>query len=96
MRRMNRPYRRRRICIAMLGTLVLAACGHKTEAPPSAAGTAQPQTGSAPWAGKPLHGNDAASLRAHLENVKEIKPKKFDVHWSPAVIAFDKAAHYAR
>jgi hypothetical protein len=44
------------------------------------------------WAGVPLRGNSTEALRAYLNSVEEIKPKRFEVQWNPATVAIDKAA----
>ncbi|HEY7964945.1 MAG TPA: hypothetical protein VID49_12590, partial [Steroidobacteraceae bacterium] len=48
--------------------------------------------GAAVWSGVPLRGNSTEALRTYLNTVEEIKPKRFEVQWSPAVVAIDKAA----
>jgi hypothetical protein len=40
----------------------------------------------------PLRGNSTEALRAYLNSVEEIKPKRFEVQWNPATVAIDKAA----
>jgi len=87
-RRRGRP-----VLIAAAAILATSACGHKSPNSPTANAPGGAPVGStAPWSGKPLHGNDAASLRTYLETVEEIKPTKFNVQWSPDTVAFDKAA----
>jgi hypothetical protein len=57
----------------------------------SAAPGARP-AGAAVWAGVPLRGNSTEALRAYLNSVEEIKPKRFEVQWNPATVPIDKAA----
>jgi len=42
--------------------------------------------------GAPLRGNDPRALAAYLQGVAEVKPRKFEVQWSPATVALDRAA----
>ena len=39
-----------------------------------------------------MRGNSTEALRAYLNTVEEIKPKRFEVQWNPATVAIDKAA----
>ena len=72
----------------------IAACGRiETPAPAAPVANVSHDTGSAaPWSGTVLRGSDPVAIRTYLETVREVQPTKFDVHWNPATVAFDKAA----
>ena len=85
-----------RLVVAAAALCLAGACGHSSA--PSASGTAEaPGAGKKPgeapvWAGVPLRGNSTEALRAYLNSVEEVKPKRFEVQWNPATVAIDKAA----
>jgi hypothetical protein len=92
-------------CVPLALTVaLLAACGKKHEAappgaPPAAKGTPA-SSGFATGghlsgatlanAGHVLDGSDPGAIRAYLESVKEIKPTRFSVKWSPDTVAINK------
>jgi hypothetical protein len=85
-----------RLVVAAIAVSLAGACGHSSA--PSTAGSAQAPGsqakagGAAVWAGVPLRGNSTEALRAYLNSVEEVKPKRFEVQWNPATVAIDKAA----
>ena len=87
----RRAWRARAAVIVLLVTF-LSACGKQAELTSIAtpASVHGPNAGS--WVGAPLHGNNTAALRAYLEGVSEVVPKKFKLEWSPATVAIDRAA----
>ena len=101
---MNAPLARTKHCFpiaaCMLGPLLLlfaAGCGQRhAEAPTgqSADSGAKPlpRDDKPPWVGGVLQSNDPDALQNYLATVKEITPTTFKVEWSPATVAFDKAA----
>ncbi|MBV9344237.1 MAG: hypothetical protein JO341_06555 [Gammaproteobacteria bacterium] len=86
--------------MGVLATALLCnGCSRHANDAPRTGAAAPAHTGSgggapaAPaWAGVPLRGNDTAALRTYLRTVQEVKPKRFEVHWSPATVAIDKEA----
>lgn len=94
--RVDRRRRRTRlgVRVAVLTALlvVAAGCGRQPNgrinvAPP---GAAAPAGATLAIAGTLFNGNDPEQIRAYLRTVKEIKPLKFDVEWSPATVAVSK------
>ncbi|HLW23814.1 MAG TPA: hypothetical protein VKT22_05560 [Steroidobacteraceae bacterium] len=92
-------------CVPLALTVaLLGACGKKHEAapsgaPPAAKGTPAPSgftTGARlsgatlANAGQVLDGSDPDAIRAYLQSVKEIKPTRFSVKWSPDTVAIGK------
>ena len=79
------------VCLA--GACSRAPAPATSSAPaPAPARSAPKVAGAAVWSGVPLRGNSTEALRTYLNTVEEIKPKRFEVQWSPAVVAIDKAA----
>ena len=88
---------RSRSRLFFLGALVClaGACSRSPGPAPSTAGSPAPgarSSDAAVWAGVPLRGNSTEALRAYLNSVEEIKPKRFEVQWNPAALPVDKAA----
>jgi hypothetical protein len=85
--------------MVFLVTTLLASCS-KHAAPPTANEASAPASApsSLAIAGSFLAGADQATIRAYLQSVKEIKPKKFSVKWSPDTLAVsrDEAARALR
>src|SRR6185312_10009617 len=79
------------VCLA--GACSRAPAPATSSAPaPAPAPSAPKVAGAAVWSGVPLRGNSTEALRTYLNTVEEIKPKRFEVQWNPAVVAIDKAA----
>ena len=82
--------------LAAVGVAFLAAACSRSPGPSSSSAESPAPggkpAGTAPWAGVPLRGNSTEALRAYLNSVEEIKRKRFEVQWSPATVAIDKAA----
>jgi hypothetical protein len=76
----------------LLPLVFLSACSRHTEPTSSATQNAASGAGGGPWVGTALRGNDPAALRAYIESVAEITPRKFKVEWNPATVAIDRAA----
>ncbi len=57
---------------------------------PSAAAPAKPPGATLAVAGTLFSGDDPEQIRAFLQTVKEIKPAKFNVQWSPDTVAVSK------
>ena len=84
----------RLFALGVLGCLA-GACSRSSGPAAPTAGSPVPGArpgGAAVWAGVPLRGNSTEALRAYLNSVEEIKPKRFEVQWNPATVAIDKAA----
>ena len=79
-----------RVAAILLPVIFLSACNKHAE--PTSTPAAAPVGNGGPWVGAALHGNDTAALRAYIESVAEITPKKFKVEWSSETIAIDRAA----
>jgi hypothetical protein len=80
-----------------IGLLLFMASSCSRSPAPSPSTAESPASGARPagaavWAGVPLRGNSTEALRAYLNTVEEIKPKRFEVQWNPATVAIDKAA----
>jgi hypothetical protein len=74
----------------LLAVASLAGCGKKSEpgsAAPAAVASGPPPGATLAIAGQFFDGSDPAAIRAYLQSVREIKPKKFDVQWSPDTVA---------
>ena len=56
------------------------------------ASSASPPGATLAVAGQFISGEDASAIRAYLQSVKEVKPKKFDVEWNSDVVAFSREA----
>src|SRR6185312_4247779 len=81
------------VCLAGACSRAPAPATSSAPAPaPAPAPSAPKVAGAAVWSGVPLRGNSTEALRTYLNTVEEIKPKRFEVQWSPAVVAIDKAA----
>jgi len=77
----------------MAAAAVLASCGKKSEpglAAPAAEASGPPPGATLAIAGQFFDGSDPAAIRAYLQSVKEIKPTKFDVQWSPDTVAIGR------
>ena len=72
------------LACAFAGVL-LAGCGKSGSGTTPA--SSAPVGATLAIAGQLLTGDDPAALRAYLQSVKEIQPKKFDVKWNPATVA---------
>jgi hypothetical protein len=86
------PYVLRWSLAAVAMASLIAGCGHKSNSDSSGKSPAASGARAAVWSGAPLRGNDPKALRSYLETVEEVRAKRFDVHWSPATVAVDKAA----
>lgn len=82
--------------VSVAVALLLVGCSRSgTSSPPAAAVSNEvPRRppGAAVWSGVPLRGNNTEALRTYLRTVEEIKPRRFEVQWSPATVAIDKEA----
>jgi hypothetical protein len=70
------------IASGALGVLLLAGCGKKASEsalPPSGTGSGSAESS---FHTQLVHGADQAAIRAYLESVHAVKPKKFEVTWS--------------
>src|SRR6201995_466285 len=89
-----RRYRWLTICAAAVALLCLGCSrqGPDTKAAAGAPGGASP--GAAALAsglgGSFVFGAEQAALRSYLENVREVKPTKFEVEWSKDVVAVSR------
>jgi hypothetical protein len=89
------PYRRSRsawLAAFLLPLVFLSACSKHTEPTSTASPGTAPGANGGQWVGTTLRGNDPAALRAYIESVTEIAPRKFKVEWNPATVALDRAA----
>lgn len=69
------------LLIAIATTALLAGCKHGQQE------TSQPPSGSTlAIAGRMLAGADQATIRTYLQSVRDVKPKKFSVQWSPDTV----------
>lgn len=87
-------WRRRGSCQVLgfaFATLLASGCGQQP-AGPTAQPAGRPAGATLAVAGTLFNGNDPEQIRAYLQTVKEIKPIKFDVQWSPATVAVSKDA----
>jgi len=83
---------RARVAIILLPIIFLSACGKHAEPTSTATQAAIPSANGGSWVGAPLRGDDADALRAYIESVDEITPKKLKLEWNPATVAIDRAA----
>jgi hypothetical protein len=82
------------LAAAVLASVLVAGCARHAAGPAGSATSAQPN-GRPPGAtlavaGTLFNGNDPDQIRAYLRTVKEIRPTKFEVQWSPATVAVSK------
>jgi hypothetical protein len=76
------------VCLAcVIAGGLLAACSKSGPDVPPAPASSGPVGARLAIAGQLLTGDDPAALRAYLQSVKEIQPRKFDVKWNPATVA---------
>lgn len=80
---------------AIAGIALLAGCsrhGGAGGAGPAAQSAAPRATSTLAIAGRQLDGADQATIRAYLQTVREIKPKRFAVRWSADTVAVSREA----
>jgi hypothetical protein len=88
------PVAKPTVCVvAALITLAALASCRKAPAPvPTQQGTEARAASSLAIAGQLMDGADQAAIRAYLQTVKELKPKRFSVQWSPDTVAVSRDA----
>ncbi len=88
------------VCLGIAMVVVLSGCGPSnhpgqtasSSTPSTTGGLAGGRTGaSSPFGRDRLFTGDAASLRAYLENVREVRPTRFAVTWTPQTVRIDRA-----
>ena len=75
------------LLIAVATTALLAGCKHGQQDTSRLGERAKAPSGSTLGiAGRMLDGADQATIRAYLQTVQDVKPKKFSVQWSPDTV----------
>jgi hypothetical protein len=91
------PVRYRLLLVGcILAFFTLAGCSKRSATPPvtgapeSAAPVGPPPGATLAIAGQFFDGSDPAAIRAYLQTVREVKPTKFEVQWSPDTVAIGR------
>jgi hypothetical protein len=77
-------------CFALAGCSKRSATPPVTAAPEGAAPGGPPPGATLAIAGQFFDGSDPAAIRAYLQTVREVKPTKFEVQWSPDTVAIGR------